>query len=296
MHRVENYSESLMKELAYEISIMSKPAIIGIAGGSSTGKSSLILPALEENLIELGLPPTIVSLDNFMLGRQYIDTHDSPYRWDDPGNFALDECLQSLKELIEASTADFPVFSITEMKRIQTQQLTMSQSAILLIEGLYVATPPLLDFLDYVLYIQSNFYARFMRRIFRFVLEFDIPKPDTAVNQMIRYVELAHHEIVKEQEKSANLTITVPYSFQETVQKYSLPRKETLGRGELLEGETIWNYSPEMDTQLCIKKGENYSFFIEYKGVTVYACEISEDVVGKIRSLEKDFLRLDSES
>ncbi|MGI0135249.1 MAG: hypothetical protein ACREBW_09870 [Candidatus Micrarchaeaceae archaeon] len=86
-----------------------RPFCIMVAGGSSTGKSSTVLPEL---IAALGDKAVLVEQDWYQLGQNFAEKDTSPYRWDDPRNFQISQLAAGLRQLQQGHTISAPLFDV----------------------------------------------------------------------------------------------------------------------------------------------------------------------------------------
>jgi uridine kinase len=193
------------------ISDQKKPVVLGVSGGSATGKSSLtklIKSARRESL-------TVFPLDEFQLGNSFADAAASPYRWDDPRNFDPELSSNALNTLISTGTCLIPRFSLEKNERIGTQSLTRSE--IVVVEGLYPLLEPLDQFIDVGIYFEAPFFARFVRRAYRFTGEMGLEYSNIPVKHMLTGVSRAHTDYVQHQKPLADVLVKVDFSFENEI-------------------------------------------------------------------------------
>ncbi len=259
--------------------------VIGVAGGSATGKSSAISRSLlqwAERQVFGGAPVqgAILALDDFQLGRVFVDQSKSPYRWDDPDNFDIPRVKAALCDIREHGRANVPTFSLAKVARGELQTFVAPQLTIL--EGLYALYPDLIENIDYGIYVETPLAGRVVRRVFRFLYEHQIDKPLTAISQCLTTVLAAHREKVVPQRLAADSVITLPYSFEETARRFSLssfpPRP----------GRRIERRTPLAgDAAILLSSADGGGLFeIEYHAQLVLSIPISEELAAIARTVD----------
>lgn len=256
-----------------------KPLLISIAGGSATGKTSVVSKRLFNLFTKIpSVNPLIINQDDFQIGRPFVNSHKSKYKWDDPRNFDLPTCTTALKELIETNKTTIPIFSVHETQRVGSQPLEVNSNSVIIFEGLYTfLEDELSDMADYKIFVQSHFYARLLRRIFRFVYELKIPDFDVALRQMILKVQLANKEQVSLQRRKSNLMIHTPYSFTETFERFDLKNKQPF---EHPAEQKVISFQLETELEVQITLGKENSYFnLIYKNENYYRTLIGDEVI-----------------
>ena len=185
--------------------LLNKPVIIGIAGGSASGKSSLsrkIYQAFEKtNSI------TIIKEDDYYKDQRDVDYEErKKVNYDHPLAFDYDLLYQQLNELIEGVTIKKPVYDYANNTRSDMIEI-IKPCDVIIIEGLFVLeNKHLRELLDIKLYVDTPADIRFIRR-----LERDIKKRgrtiDLVINQYLNTVRIMHEEFVEPSKKFADLII-----------------------------------------------------------------------------------------
>ncbi|MDR2369704.1 MAG: hypothetical protein LBD63_03685 [Mycoplasmataceae bacterium] len=262
------------------------PFMVSIAGGSATGKTTHVTRELFNLFTTKKLQPVIINQDNFQIGRPFVNTHQSRYKWDDPDNFDLKLCHYTLKKLIDTHVCLLPIFDLKQTCRIGTKLVKIqSNKNVILFEGLYsFFDENLLELANFRIFVQAHFYARMIRRIFRFIYDFDLPQFDVAVKQMVLKVELANKEQVSRQRTKADLIITSPYSFTQTLNHYQL-KSRIIFAPPL--GVEIYRIEPEENLQILITLHHQQHYFnLTYKNINYYQAKISYDVVRALSQID----------
>ena len=217
--------------------------IIAVAGGSATGKTSQISKNLKDYFEKLGLKSQILSQDNWQIGRNFVDQFEKvdletltneqkkllfeiqKYKWDHPKNFDLDNCKKALEQILEGETEiEIPNFDLKNAQRNGSQIFEPTQ--ITIFEGIYSFFGELTNFeFDYRIYGQNPFWARLLKRYFRFVYQMNIPKPEKALKQILGTVLTAHRDFVHSQTKTADEIVNLDYTFAKTIEILDLQPK-----------------------------------------------------------------------
>jgi uridine kinase len=219
MELIQHISASNTRKIikSYIPEYSGKPIVIAVAGGSCSGKTSTILRYLSE---DLGKDATHLSIDNFQLGEDFPKKDTSEYRWDDPDNFALDEIKNAITSLINNQITTIPIFNLEKNIRVGVQKIFPNKYVI--VEGIYAFYNQLESLADMKIYLETPFFGRFMRRLFRFTLEDHINIPEVPLRHMVGPTYRAHRDHVSKQKEFADVVIHMPYIFEETFLKFHL--------------------------------------------------------------------------
>ncbi len=185
--------------------LLNKPVIIGIAGGSASGKSSLSRKIYQ--VFEKTNSITIIKEDDYYKDQRDVDYEErKKVNYDHPLAFDYDLLYQQLNELIEGVTIKKPVYDYANNTRSDMIEI-IKPSDVIIIEGLFVLeNKHLRELLDIKLYVDTPADIRFIRR-----LERDIKKRgrtiDLVINQYLNTVRIMHEEFVEPSKKFADLII-----------------------------------------------------------------------------------------
>ncbi|MGF1636566.1 MAG: uridine kinase, partial [Cyclobacteriaceae bacterium] len=136
--------------------------VVGIAGGSCTGKSSQVAKVL---LCHFSTQAQLLAQDNYQKGIQLSNYFEFKYHWDDPANFGIEESRQMLETLKKGGEIDMPVYSFEKKRQIGYEKIC--STPIVFFEGLYACDSHIKPVLDLSIYVESPLYGRLLRRVFR---------------------------------------------------------------------------------------------------------------------------------
>lgn len=142
--------------------------VIGIAGGSGSGKSTFAQRLKERFPEDIAL----VSCDNYYLAR-----HDMPFEerklqnYDSPEAFEFDLMIRQITALKEGREILCPVYDFTQHDRSE-QVLRIEAKPVVLIDGILIFTEPQLrDLMDMKIYVETDADERILRRVRRDMVE-----------------------------------------------------------------------------------------------------------------------------
>lgn len=143
--------------------------IIGIAGGTGSGKTTVVHQIMNE------LPETevgIISQDSY-----YKETHDLSYEerakinFDHPRAIDFDLLVQHLKDLKANKAIDQPVYSFVKHNRTSDTIHTHPRK-VMIVEGILILTnPELRDMFDIKIFVHADSDERLIRRLKRDIAE-----------------------------------------------------------------------------------------------------------------------------
>ncbi len=177
--------------------------VIGIAGGTGSGKTTLM-----KNLMErLGNEVTVMSHDN------YYRRHDElPYEercklnYDEPAAFETELMVEHLRLLREGKEVDCPVYDFTVHNRSE-EVIHLSPKCVIMVEGILIfENKALRDLMDIKIFVDTDADIRLCRRIKR-----DVNKRgrsvESVLNQYMSTVKPMHDQYVEPSKKFADLVV-----------------------------------------------------------------------------------------
>jgi len=143
--------------------------IIGIAGGTGSGKTTVVHQIMNE------LPETevgIISQDSYYkqnVGMSYEER--SNINFDHPRAIDFELLVQHLKDLKAGKTIDQPVYSFVTHNRTEDTMSTHPRK-VMIVEGILILTnPELRDLFDVKVYVHADSDERLIRRLKRDIAE-----------------------------------------------------------------------------------------------------------------------------
>lgn len=177
--------------------------VIGIAGGTGSGKSTLIKKIKEEFHDEI----TILSHDFY-----YKQHDDIPFEerkklnYDHPNAFDTDLMIEHVRRLAAGETIERPVYDFTIHNRIN-ETVLVRPAKVIVEEGILIfENKELLDLFDIKVFIDTDADVRIIRRILRDVNERGRTL-ESVVHQYLTTVKLMHEQFVEPSKKYADIII-----------------------------------------------------------------------------------------
>lgn len=182
---------------------MSGTLIIGISGGSGSGKSTIT-----ERLAEkFGKDVTVIRHDDY-----YKAHHDLTYderaklNYDCPDAFDTELMVSQLEELRRGNAVDCPVYDYSEHDRSDKIR-RIEPNRVLIIDGILIlADERLRQTMDIKIFVDTDADVRILRRIKRDVCE-RRRTLDSVIEQYITTVKPMHEAFVEPSKKFADVII-----------------------------------------------------------------------------------------
>ena len=177
--------------------------VIGIAGGTCSGKSTLIQKIKDE----FGDAITMLSHDFY-----YKAHNDIPFEerkrlnYDHPDSFDTDLMIEHIRKLMEGESIERPVYDFTIHNRID-ETVTVMPSKVIVVEGILIfENRELRDMCDIKVFIDTDADVRIIRRIVRDVSERGRTL-ESVVTQYLTTVKLMHEQFVEPSKKYVDVII-----------------------------------------------------------------------------------------
>lgn len=192
-----------------------KPYLIGITGGSGSGKTSII-HELRELFPEEQL--CIISQD------EYYHSRDRQV-WDDSGyqNFDLPEAIDyeafesDIKKLISGETVTKEQYTFNNPKK-ESRTLVFKPAPVIIVEGLFVFYfEGIRELLDLKIYIDAEDIIKMKRRIIRDASERNYPIEDV-LHRYEHHVLPAYRSYIEPFKRQADLVINNHVSYKKSIE------------------------------------------------------------------------------
>ncbi|RXR22631.1 MULTISPECIES: uridine kinase [Flavobacterium] len=143
--------------------------IIGIAGGTGSGKTTVVHQIMNE------LPQTevgIISQDSYYKHNPHLSYEErSMINFDHPRAIDFDLLVQHLKDLKEGKTIEQPVYSFVTHNRTDDTVITHPRK-VMIVEGILIFNnPDLRDMFDVKVFVHADSDERLIRRLKRDIAE-----------------------------------------------------------------------------------------------------------------------------
>ena len=182
---------------------MSNVIVIGIAGGTGCGKSTMIEKIRNEFMEQI----TILSHDFYYKEHSSLNYEErSKLNYDHPNSFDTDLMIQHIRQLKKGKSIYRPVYDFTIHNRTK-ETVLVQPSKVIIVEGILIfENKELLDLLDIKVFIDTDADVRIIRRILRDVSERGRTL-ESVITQYLTTVKLMHEQFVEPSKKNADIII-----------------------------------------------------------------------------------------
>ena len=177
--------------------------IIGIAGGTGSGKSTFTNRLKEE----FGDEIAVVYHDNYYRRQDEVPFEErKKVNYDHPDSLETDLLVEHLKRLKRGEAVECPVYDYSRHNR-SDRVVRIEPRKIILVEGiLLLADPRVRDLIDIKIFVEADADERIIRRIVRDVKERGRDL-DNIVNQYLTTVKPMHNLYVEPTKAMADMII-----------------------------------------------------------------------------------------
>ena len=178
--------------------------LIGIAGGTGSGKTTVAKTIMDELNNE---NITLLQQDSYYKDQSDLEFEErEKTNYDHPFAFDTDLLIEHLQKLLKGKTVKKPVYSFTRHTRTDETKKVRPREVIILEGILVLNNQKLRDLLDIKLYVQADNDVRFIRRLKR-DMEQRGRSVDSVIEQYLEMVRPMHQQFVEPSKKYADVII-----------------------------------------------------------------------------------------
>ena len=177
--------------------------VIGIAGGTGSGKTTLM-----DNLMKrFGSDVTVLSHDNYYRRRDDMTLEErSKVNYDEPAALETDLMVRHLEKLRQGEAIECPVYDFAQHNR-SNKTITIQPKRVIIVEGILIFEDRALrDLMDIRIFVDTDADVRLGRRILR-----DVEERGRTLQSVLEQYETTvkpmHEKYVEPSKKHANLVV-----------------------------------------------------------------------------------------
>ena len=177
--------------------------IIGIAGGTGSGKTTLTRRLKET----FGDDVSVVYHDNYYKAHPNMTYEErAALNYDHPDAFETDRMVSDLQALRSGRTIRCPVYDYTIHDR-SDQTVEVRPTKVVVVEGILIfENKPLRDLMDIKIFVDTDADVRILRRILRDVKERG-RSLDSVIDQYLTTVKPMHEQFVQPSRQYADIVV-----------------------------------------------------------------------------------------
>jgi uridine kinase len=183
---------------------MRKPVVIGVTGGSGSGKTS-VTQAIYESLKDHSI--LVIEQDYY-----YKDQHELPFEerlktnYDHPLAFDNDLLIEHIEKLLRYEPIEKPVYDYSIHTR-SDKVIPVDPQDVIILEGILVLEDERLrDLMDIKLYVDTDADLRIIRRLTRDIKERGRTF-DSVIDQYLNVVRPMHNQFIEPTKRYADVII-----------------------------------------------------------------------------------------
>ncbi|WP_172369337.1 uridine kinase [Sporosarcina jiandibaonis] len=181
-----------------------KPLVIGIAGGSGSGKTSVtnsIYNVFKDHSV------VVIGQDYYYKDQSHLDFEERlQTNYDHPLAFDTDLLITHLKMLLNRQTIEKPIYDYTIHTR-SDETVMIEPMDVIIVEGILVLEDvELRNLMDIKLYVDTDADLRIIRRITRDINERG-RSIDSVVDQYLSVVRPMHNQFIEPTKKYADIIV-----------------------------------------------------------------------------------------
>ena len=181
-----------------------KPFVIGVAGGSGSGKSTV----MREVLASIG--PDMVAVvmqDDYYLDQTHLSPEDRrKTNYDHPDAFDWPLMVQHMQALRRGEAIDMPTYDFVKHNRAPTT-VVVNPAPVIVIEGLFALfDPDLRKMMSLKIFVDTAADVRFIRRLQRDITERG-RSTESVIAQYLETVRPMHKQFIEPTKRNADVIL-----------------------------------------------------------------------------------------
>jgi len=182
---------------------MDKVMVIGIAGGTGSGKTTITRKLMQR----FGHEVSVIYHDNY-----YKAHHNMPYEeraklnYDQPDAFDTDQLIEAVRALKKGRSVVCPVYDYSIHDRSE-KTITVKPARVIIVEGILIfENKELCSLMDIKVFVDADADVRILRRIVRDVRDRG-RSLESVVNQYLNTVKPMHEKYVEPSKRNADIIV-----------------------------------------------------------------------------------------
>lgn len=191
---------------------ISKPLIIGVGGGSGSGKTTVVKKIIEmvgENQINL------MQHDAYYRDLSHMPAEErAKQNFDHPASLETELMVRHLNAIKSGFAVDIPIYDFATHTR-SSEKATLVPTKVVLVDGILIyAEKSLRELMDIKIFVDTDSDVRLLRRLQRDIVQRG-RSLESVLKQYERYVRPMHEEFVEPSKRYAD--IIIPHGGQNRI-------------------------------------------------------------------------------
>ena len=183
---------------------MMKPLLIGIAGGTGSGKTT-VARRIYESL--KGINVLVLQQDAYYIDLSHLPLEErKEINFDHPSAFDSELLIKHLEKLIRGQEIEKPIYSFTDYTRKKDTEKVLPRDIIILEGILVLEEERIRNLLDIKIYVDADEDERFIRRLMRDTKERG-RSMDSVIEQYLNVVKPMFLQFVEPSKRYADIVI-----------------------------------------------------------------------------------------
>ena len=206
------------------------PVIVGIAGGSGSGKSTIVAELVD--LLGLGIT-TVIRHDWYYRDLSHLELEErTAVNFDHPFSLDTELLIEHVMTLVSGNSVDTPFYDFSTHTR-SSSTIHLEPSRVLILDGiLTLAHERLRELMDVRVFVDTDVEKRLDRRLERDSGERG-RSPASVIQQFESTVLPMHHKFVEPSREYAEITISGGHQDSATVKQLAFRVQELLDERSL---------------------------------------------------------------
>lgn len=182
----------------------STPLIVGVAGGSGSGKTTVV-SSICENIGDDNL--VLLQHDSYYRDLSHLPFEErSKHNFDHPASLETELLIRHINALKQNYSIDMPVYDFKNHIR-KEESVSIAPRSIILVDGILIfAEPELRELMDIKIFVDTDDDIRLLRRLQRDISERGRDL-ESVIQQYQRFVRPMHLEFVEPSKRYADVII-----------------------------------------------------------------------------------------
>lgn len=184
------------------IQVMKDVKVIGITGGSGSGKTTIV-----RKISEVNTDFVFIAEDNYYRSAEFVNNDNiTAFNFDQPQAFDTDLLISHIQALKDRRPIKMPQYDFVRHRR-REETVTVQPKHLVIIEGLMILYDKRLrDLMDLKIYVDTPDDIRFIRRLQRDIIERG-RTTESVIKQYLEVVRPGHFNFIEPTKEYADLII-----------------------------------------------------------------------------------------